>query len=60
MAKLFTKEEKFFHMFAQMSLLILEAAQALKQMLEEPAGDMQSSATRIKDLEHKGDELTTA
>jgi predicted phosphate transport protein (TIGR00153 family) len=58
MAKLFTKEEKFFHMFAQMSLHILEAAQVLKQMLEEPGGDLPSGAGRIKDLEHKGDELT--
>jgi predicted phosphate transport protein (TIGR00153 family) len=58
MAKLFTKEEKFFHMFAQMSLHILEAAQVLKQMLENPDGDLQSGAGRIKDLEHKGDELT--
>ena len=58
MAKLFTKDEKFFNMFVQMSLLILDSAQVLKQMLEDPAGDMQSCATRIKDLEHKGDELT--
>ncbi len=58
MAKLFTKDEKFFQMFAQMSLHILEAAEVLKQMLENPAGDMQAGSSRIKDLEHQGDELT--
>ncbi len=58
MAKLFTKDEKFFHLFVQMSLYIVEAAEALKQMLDEPAGHIQACSTRIKELEHKGDELT--
>ncbi len=58
MAKLFTKDEKFFKIFDQMSLHILTAAQILTEMVADPRGDLQSLATRIKDLEHKGDELT--
>jgi hypothetical protein len=58
MPKLFTKDEKFFQMFGQMSRHILESAQILEQMMRTPTGDLQESAARIKDLEHKGDELT--
>ena len=58
MAKLFTKDEKFFHLFVQMSQHIVEAAEALKQILDDPAGQSQACSARIKDLEHKGDELT--
>ena len=58
MAKLFAKDEKFFKIFAQMTVHILEAAEILGTMLEDPMGDLQSAAAKIKDLEHKGDELT--
>ena len=58
MAKLFTKDEKFFHLFVQMSQHIVEAAEALKQILEDPAGQSLVCSARIKELEHKGDELT--
>ena len=59
MLKLFTKtEEKFFGIFNQMVVHISEAVEILLRMVSEPAGDMQALAVRIKDLEHKGDELT--
>jgi uncharacterized protein len=58
MAKLFTKDQKFFKIFAQMTVHILEAAEILGTMLGDPMGDLQSAAAKIKDLEHKGDELT--
>ncbi len=58
MARLFTKDEKFFHLFVQMSIYIVEAAEALKQILDEPAGHITWCSARIKELEHKGDELT--
>jgi predicted phosphate transport protein (TIGR00153 family) len=58
MAKLFTKDEKFFKIFDQMSVHIVAAAEILAKMVEDPGGDLQSLASRIKDLEHKGDELT--
>jgi uncharacterized protein len=37
---------------------ISEAVEILLSMVSEPAGDMQAMAVRIKELEHKGDELT--
>ena len=58
MLKLFRKEEKFFHIFNQMVVHIAEAAQILHKMVSEPTGDMPALAAKIKDLEHKGDELT--
>jgi uncharacterized protein len=58
MAKLFAKDEKFFKIFSQMTIHILEAAEILGRMLADPGGDLQSAAAKIKDLEHKGDELT--
>ncbi len=41
-----------------MTFHILEAAEILGTMLADPKGDIQSAAVKIKDLEHKGDELT--
>ena len=58
MPKLFTKDEKFFRMFGQMSVYILDAADILLQVVNNPAGDLQAEVTKIKELEHKGDELT--
>jgi predicted phosphate transport protein (TIGR00153 family) len=58
MAKLFTKDEKFFKIFNQMSVHIVAAAEILGKMVEQPGGDLHSMSARIKDLEHRGDELT--
>lgn len=58
MARLFTKDEKFFKIFNQMTVHIVAAAEILGKMVEEPGGDLHSMSGRIKDLEHKGDELT--
>ncbi len=58
MAALFKKDEKFYRIFNQMTVYILEAAEILKKMVAEPQGELQKMATRIKDLEHLGDELT--
>lgn len=58
MAQLFTKDEKFFKIFCQMGVHILGAAEILREMVENPGGDLQTLAARIKDLEHIGDELT--
>jgi uncharacterized protein Yka (UPF0111/DUF47 family) len=58
MAKLFKKDEKFFKIFGQMTVYILEAAEILGNMLRNPTADLAPLAARIKDLEHKGDELT--
>jgi uncharacterized protein len=59
MSKLFKKDDKFFKIFGQMTVHILEAAEILGNMLRNPADtDLASLAAKIKDLEHKGDELT--
>ncbi|MBI1920573.1 MAG: DUF47 domain-containing protein [Geobacter sp.] len=54
---LIPKEEKFFAMFKEMSGNIIEGGRLLKEMLDnydDPAG----SQKRIKDVEHKGDNIT--
>lgn len=58
MVKLFKKDEKFFKIFGQMTVYILEAAEILSTMVRNPEADLALLAARIKDLEHKGDELT--
>jgi predicted phosphate transport protein (TIGR00153 family) len=58
MSKLFKKDEKFFKIFGQMTVYILEAAEILGNMLRNPMADLVPLASKIKDLEHKGDELT--
>jgi uncharacterized protein len=58
MVKLFKKEEKFFKIFGQMTVYILEAAEILGNMVRHPKEDLSPLAAKIKDLEHKGDELT--
>jgi uncharacterized protein len=59
MVKLFKKkEEKFFKIFGQMTIYILEAAEILGVMVRHPEEDLAALAAKIKDLEHKGDELT--
>jgi predicted phosphate transport protein (TIGR00153 family) len=58
MAKIFKKDEKFLRIFGQMTVYILEAAEILGTMLRNPGADPAPAASRIKDLEHKGDELT--
>ncbi len=58
MSKLFKKDDKFFKIFGQMTVYILEAAEILGNMLRNPAADLAPLASKIKDLEHKGDELT--
>ncbi len=58
MATLFKKDEKFFQIFDQMAVHIVAAAEILGKMLEKPGGDLLSLSTQIKELEHKGDELT--
>src|SRR5512136_2384880 len=59
MSRLFKKDEKFFKIFGQMTVHILEAAEILGTMLRNPGEvDLSALAAKIKDLEHKGDELT--
>jgi uncharacterized protein len=58
MSRLFKKDEKFFNIFGQMTVHIREAAEILGKMVQNPETDLAALAAKIKDLEHKGDELT--
>jgi uncharacterized protein len=58
MSKIFKKDDKFFKIFGEMTVHIIEAAEILTTMVNAPAADASSLAVKIKDLEHKGDELT--
>jgi uncharacterized protein len=58
MSLLLKKDEKFFKIFGQMTVHILEAAEILGSMLRNPEQDLALLAAKVKDLEHKGDELT--
>jgi uncharacterized protein len=58
MTKIFKRDEKFFKIFGQMTVHILEAAESLGTMLRNPRGEVSPIAAKIKDIEHKGDELT--
>jgi uncharacterized protein len=58
MARFLKKDEKFYRIFSQMTVHILQAAEILQIMVTEPDSDLQSLAAKIKDLEHRGDELT--
>jgi uncharacterized protein len=58
MTKLFKKDEKFFNIFGQMTVHIVEAAEILIVMLNNPDDSLPLLASQIKDIEHKGDELT--
>jgi uncharacterized protein len=58
MAKFFSKDEKFFKIFCEMSGHILEAAKILEEMFRDAEADLISLLEKVRDLEHKGDELT--
>lgn len=53
------KERKFFPMFENASGNIVDAAKALVELVNTPAGDKRTELIRkVEDLEHKGDEIT--
>ena len=55
---LLPKEEQYFTLFSQMSSYISDAARELVQMLGAPGDDFATHSARIKEIEHKCDELT--
>lgn len=54
---LIPKEEKFFALFKDMTANIIEGARLLKDMMDN-YDDPQGSQKKIKDVEHKGDQIT--
>jgi len=55
---LFKKDQKFFPMFTDMTQYILQAVDLLGVMVKDPSVDIQQLSSQIKDLEHKGDDVT--
>ncbi len=51
------REEKFFDLFDQAAVLIVESAQRFRTMLDD-LGNVEAHSRVIKDLEHKCDEVT--
>jgi hypothetical protein len=52
------REDEYFTLFIEIGARIQEAATALVDMVHENSGNFEKYAWRIKDLEHKCDELT--
>lgn len=57
LSRFMPREEKFFEQFEEMSKLMVEAAKALEAMLADMS-HAESHAAKVKDLEHKCDEIT--
>lgn len=59
MVRLIPRETKFFEMFVDMSLNLIEGAQLMKALLEN-FQDVPTQVSRLKDIEHHGDDMTHA
>lgn len=59
MVRLVPKDKKFFDMFAEMAANIGEGARLLKAILED-FENVEVRVKQLKDLEHKGDDITHA
>jgi predicted phosphate transport protein (TIGR00153 family) len=59
MVRLVPRDEKFFEMFAEMASNLTQGARVMAQMLSNyQAGEVAGAVRKIKEFEHKGDELT--
>jgi predicted phosphate transport protein (TIGR00153 family) len=57
MVRLIPRDVKFFHMFAEMAENLGQGARLLKQTLED-FKDIEARVQELKDIEHRGDEMT--
>ncbi len=55
--RLIPREERFFELFVDLAAVIQSASRALLEMLDK-MDDLDARATNIRDLEHRGDNLT--
>lgn len=60
MVRIIPRDVKFFDMFAEMSENLTEAARVLTHVLKANGNDVVAGVTKIKELEHRGDEMTHA
>jgi len=59
MVRLIPRETKFFDMFAEMARNLIGGARLMKSLLEDYR-DVPAQVARLKDIEHRGDDLTHA
>jgi len=59
MVRLIPREQKFFDMFAEMASNLMEGATTLRALFQDYK-DVPVSVQKIKDIEHKGDDMTHA
>jgi predicted phosphate transport protein (TIGR00153 family) len=59
MVRLIPRETKFFDMFVGMAENLIEGARLMKALLEN-FQDVPAQVSRLKDIEHRGDEMTHA
>lgn len=57
MVRLIPRDARFFDMFAEMALNLGDGARLLKQTLDD-FKDVEARVQQLKDLEHRGDEMT--
>ena len=59
MVRLIPRETKFFEMFTEMARNLIEGARLMKSLLENYR-DVPAQVAKLKDIEHRGDEMTHA
>jgi uncharacterized protein len=59
MVRLIPRETKFFDMFVEMAQNVIEGARLMKALLED-FRDVPAQIARLKDIEHRGDDMTHA
>ncbi len=57
MVRLVPRDTKFFEMFSQMAENLTEGARLMKNLLEN-YGDVAAQVMKLKDIEHRGDDMT--
>jgi hypothetical protein len=57
MVRLIPRETKFFDMFTEMALNLIEGARLMKSLLENYQ-DVPAQVAKLKDIEHRGDDMT--
>jgi uncharacterized protein len=60
MFRFIPRDTKFFDMFAEMAENLTEAARVLTKVLQSGGNDVEAGVRHIKELEHRGDDMTHA
>jgi uncharacterized protein len=60
MVRIIPRDAKFFDMFAEMAENLTEASRVLTQVLRMESKDIETGVRQIKELEHRGDDMTHA